>query len=449
MEGGLARGWGGERTAVVRRLPARRLDRDDPTERLAAARHAARARRRRDRRGPRRRVAQRRARRAARRPPGPGTQALAFHALRWLGAAEAVRRRLAAEGAAAEDRRPAARRARPALAGRASRRTPSTCWSTRPWRRRGGATRARRRFVNAVLRRFLREREALVEAVAADPVGALEPSGVVARAAARPTGRTAWQAIADADNTRPPMTLRVNARRAHGRGLPRRARRRRAGRRGGRRRSRVRAAPPGAGRPPAGLRRGRGLGPGRATPSAPSPLLLAAPLAPGRARPRRLRRPRRQDRAPARAGRPRRAGDRPRPGAAGPGRRHAGPPRPDGPHPAPPTPRRPERLVGRPAVRRRSCSTRPAAPRASSAAIPTCAGCAGRATSPALAATQARLLDALWPLLAPGGRLLYCTCSVFRAEGQDADRRFFATTRRCRPRCRAAFARAPAAAARQ
>jgi 16S rRNA (cytosine967-C5)-methyltransferase len=36
----------------------------------------------------------------------------------------------------------------------------------------------------------------------------------------------------------------------------------------------------------------------------------------------------------------------------------------------------------------------------------------------ALAATQARLLDALWPLLRPGGRLLYCTCSVFKAEGQ-------------------------------
>lgn len=36
-----------------------------------------------------------------------------------------------------------------------------------------------------------------------------------------------------------------------------------------------------------------------------------------------------------------------------------------------------------------------------------------------LARTQARLLDALWPLLAPGGRLLYCTCSVFKAEGQD------------------------------
>ncbi len=36
----------------------------------------------------------------------------------------------------------------------------------------------------------------------------------------------------------------------------------------------------------------------------------------------------------------------------------------------------------------------------------------------ALAGTQARLLDALWPLLVPGGRLLYCTCSVFKAEGR-------------------------------
>ncbi len=34
-----------------------------------------------------------------------------------------------------------------------------------------------------------------------------------------------------------------------------------------------------------------------------------------------------------------------------------------------------------------------------------------------LAGIQARLLKTLWPLLKPGGRLLYCTCSVFRAEG--------------------------------
>lgn len=37
----------------------------------------------------------------------------------------------------------------------------------------------------------------------------------------------------------------------------------------------------------------------------------------------------------------------------------------------------------------------------------------------ALARTQARLLEALWPTLRPGGRLLYCTCSVFKAEGED------------------------------
>ena len=36
----------------------------------------------------------------------------------------------------------------------------------------------------------------------------------------------------------------------------------------------------------------------------------------------------------------------------------------------------------------------------------------------ALARVQAQLLDALWPLLAPGGRLLYATCSLFKAEGQ-------------------------------
>jgi 16S rRNA (cytosine967-C5)-methyltransferase len=35
----------------------------------------------------------------------------------------------------------------------------------------------------------------------------------------------------------------------------------------------------------------------------------------------------------------------------------------------------------------------------------------------ALARVQGELLDALWPLLAPRGRLLYATCSIFRAEG--------------------------------
>nr|WP_259371912.1 16S rRNA (cytosine(967)-C(5))-methyltransferase RsmB [Caldimonas mangrovi] len=37
----------------------------------------------------------------------------------------------------------------------------------------------------------------------------------------------------------------------------------------------------------------------------------------------------------------------------------------------------------------------------------------------ALATIQRDMLHALWPLLKPGGRLLYCTCSVFRAEGEQ------------------------------
>jgi 16S rRNA (cytosine967-C5)-methyltransferase len=45
-----------------------------------------------------------------------------------------------------------------------------------------------------------------------------------------------------------------------------------------------------------------------------------------------------------------------------------------------------------------------------------------------LARQQAALLAALWPLLRPGGRLLYCTCSVFREEGRNKLMRFLHTT---------------------
>jgi 16S rRNA (cytosine967-C5)-methyltransferase len=37
----------------------------------------------------------------------------------------------------------------------------------------------------------------------------------------------------------------------------------------------------------------------------------------------------------------------------------------------------------------------------------------------AFAARQRRILDALWNMLAPGGKLLYATCSVFPEENQD------------------------------
>ena len=46
----------------------------------------------------------------------------------------------------------------------------------------------------------------------------------------------------------------------------------------------------------------------------------------------------------------------------------------------------------------------------------------------ALCATQASLLDALWPLLAPGGALLYATCSILHAENAAQVEAFLART---------------------
>jgi 16S rRNA (cytosine967-C5)-methyltransferase len=41
---------------------------------------------------------------------------------------------------------------------------------------------------------------------------------------------------------------------------------------------------------------------------------------------------------------------------------------------------------------------------------------------------QGRLLDALWQVLAPGGKLLYVTCSVFAEENADVVRDWLART---------------------
>lgn len=45
---------------------------------------------------------------------------------------------------------------------------------------------------------------------------------------------------------------------------------------------------------------------------------------------------------------------------------------------------------------------------------------------PALAAQQKALLQGLWPLLRPGGYLLYGTCSVFKIEGEEQAQAFVA-----------------------
>jgi 16S rRNA (cytosine967-C5)-methyltransferase len=44
-----------------------------------------------------------------------------------------------------------------------------------------------------------------------------------------------------------------------------------------------------------------------------------------------------------------------------------------------------------------------------------------------LAATQLRLLEGLWPLLRAGGTVLFATCSIFRAEGPAVVERFLAS----------------------
>lgn len=141
----------------------------------------------------------------------PAIQALAFHVMRWLAGARAVRALLApkqpppnvdallttaiallwpgsappyAEHTLVDQAVVAARQRAPASAN----------------------------FINAVLRRFLREREALVAAAQHDPVAAFQhPAWWIERV--RHDWPAQWQALLRVNNERPPMTLRINARR--------------------------------------------------------------------------------------------------------------------------------------------------------------------------------------------------------------------------------------------
>ena len=141
----------------------------------------------------------------------PGTQALAFHALRWLGSAETARRLLARK--VPPPRTDALLLAALALLWPAG--EPPypdhvlVDQAVSAARRRDNAAAS---FINAVLRRFIREKEALIAAICNDPVGRWNhPVWWLDRL--RQDWPEQWQAIADADNTRPPLTLRVNARR--------------------------------------------------------------------------------------------------------------------------------------------------------------------------------------------------------------------------------------------
>jgi len=77
-------------------------------------------------------------------------------------------------------------------------------------------------LVNAVLRRFQRERAAVLAGVdGSEATACAHPDWLLGLLKAAWPGQ--WQAIVAANNARPPMTLRVNARRvSRGRGLPHR-----------------------------------------------------------------------------------------------------------------------------------------------------------------------------------------------------------------------------------
>ena len=144
----------------------------------------------------------------------PGAQALAFRALRSLGRAQALRQLLA-------------RRAPPAPADALLCTALALCWSQSeaPYEvftlvdqaveaaKRSAAAQGQAGFINACLRRFLRERDALIAATDKDPVARWNhPVWWIERL--QQDHPQHWQAILEANNSQAPMTLRVNARRA-------------------------------------------------------------------------------------------------------------------------------------------------------------------------------------------------------------------------------------------
>jgi 16S rRNA (cytosine967-C5)-methyltransferase len=144
----------------------------------------------------------------------PGVQALAFQALRSLGRAEALRQLLA-------------HRPPPPAADALLCTALALCWreADAPYEvftlvdqaveaaKRSAAAQGQAKFVNACLRRFMRERAALVAATDSNPVARWNhPRWWIERLKKDHPGH--WQAILEANNAQAPMTLRVNARRA-------------------------------------------------------------------------------------------------------------------------------------------------------------------------------------------------------------------------------------------
>ena len=145
----------------------------------------------------------------------PGAQALSFHALRWLGAAQAVRAQLAPKAPPpAVDALLLTAIALLWPSGWADGAAPYAEHTLVDQAVAAARVRAKQsaNFVNAVLRRFLRERDVVAERALRDPQARFNhPPWWIDRLKA--DWPQLWEAILDADNQHPPMTLRVNARR--------------------------------------------------------------------------------------------------------------------------------------------------------------------------------------------------------------------------------------------
>lgn len=140
----------------------------------------------------------------------PGVQALGFQVLRWLGRAEALRRHLA-------------KRTPPPLPDALLCTALALAWDAEraPYEpftlvdqaieaaKRNPATRAQASFINACLRRFLRERDELVAATDSEPVAQWNHPRWWIERLKRDHPRE-WQRVLGADNAQAPMTLRVN-----------------------------------------------------------------------------------------------------------------------------------------------------------------------------------------------------------------------------------------------
>jgi 16S rRNA (cytosine967-C5)-methyltransferase len=148
----------------------------------------------------------------------PGVQALSFHVLRWLGSATAAREHLA-------PKTPPPAVDALLLTALALLWPPAVPGEKAPYAdhtlvdQAVGATRLRAPaasgFVNAVLRRFVREREAVVAAARHSPLGAYNhPLWWIERV--RQDWPAVWAPLLLAANQHPPMTLRANARRGGG-----------------------------------------------------------------------------------------------------------------------------------------------------------------------------------------------------------------------------------------